>query len=158
MIKTIVVPVDGSAPALEALAYACDLGASLHAAIEICYAIDYIALPGNLGKPPESAPDFLTEDGELVLAKACATARRLGVKARAHLVRGSVVDAILHFADETSADLVVMGTHGRGGFRRLVLGSVAESVARRSTIPVLLVRGAKAAIGNAQIVGERART
>jgi nucleotide-binding universal stress UspA family protein len=52
---------------------------------------------------------------------------------------GGIVAEILRFADTNQADLVVMGTHGRSGFRRFILGSVTESVLRHSTRPVLIV-------------------
>jgi len=53
---------------------------------------------------------------------------------------GNPVDEILRFVDEEKADLVVMGTHGRGGIRHLIAGSVAERVVRASKVPVLTVR------------------
>jgi nucleotide-binding universal stress UspA family protein len=141
MIGTILVPVDGSACAMHALAYACDLSKLIGGAkIEVCYAIDYLSLPGTLAKPPESAPDVQLEEGEGILMKARAVARKHGVGAQGCLVRGNAAKAIVRKAQEEDADLIVMGTHGRGGVRRLVLGSVAEAVARRSRIPVLLVR------------------
>lgn len=54
---------------------------------------------------------------------------------------GGVARAILAEAENTGADLIIMGTHGRHGFKRLLLGSVAEQVAREAACPVLLVRG-----------------
>lgn len=54
--------------------------------------------------------------------------------------RGSPRQVILDVADEIAADLIVMGTHGRSGFKRWVLGSVAEHVVRNSQIPVMVVR------------------
>lgn len=53
-----------------------------------------------------------------------------------HLLIGSPADEIVRFADEQSADLIVMGTHGRSGLRRMLMGSVAEAVVRRANCPV----------------------
>ena len=53
---------------------------------------------------------------------------------------GAAVDTVLEAADDVGADLIVVGTHGRTGFAHLVLGSVAERIVRRSTVPVLTVR------------------
>jgi nucleotide-binding universal stress UspA family protein len=56
------------------------------------------------------------------------------------IVDARPVDGILKFADESAADLIVLGTHGRSGFRRFLLGSVAERVLRETTIPIATVR------------------
>jgi nucleotide-binding universal stress UspA family protein len=140
VITTILVPVDGSACATHALAYACDFSKIASAKIELCYAVDYHSLPGSMGKRPESAPDLLLEEGESILMRARAAAGKRGVEARCRLIRGNAAEAIVQHARESNADLIIMGTHGRTGFRRLVLGSVADGVARRSSIPVLLMR------------------
>jgi nucleotide-binding universal stress UspA family protein len=81
--------------------------------------------------------------GEQVVANARASAAAAGVAAEAELVEtvGRTIGDVL--ADEVArwrADLVVLGTHGRRGLRRMVLGSDAESVVRTSPVPVLLVR------------------
>lgn len=54
-----------------------------------------------------------------------------------HLVHGVPAEAIANFADSVSADLIVIGTHGRTGFKRMMLGSVAEAVVRHANCPVL---------------------
>jgi nucleotide-binding universal stress UspA family protein len=84
--------------------------------------------------------------GENVLARAAAAARALGANAETTLLSvveagGRVYDSIEQEAARWPADLVVIGTHGRRGFRRLFLGSVAEGFIRITTKPVLLVRG-----------------
>lgn len=58
-----------------------------------------------------------------------------------HLLTGSPADEIVRFAEQASADLIVVGTHGRSGAIRLLLGSVAESVVRHASCPVLTVKG-----------------
>jgi nucleotide-binding universal stress UspA family protein len=65
---------------------------------------------------------------------------RAGVSVQHALIDGPVVDALLRYAADVGADLVVMSTHGRSGIGRLVLGSVAEAVVRRAPCPVMLVR------------------
>jgi nucleotide-binding universal stress UspA family protein len=136
----ILVPFDGSAASAHALDYACDFAKLLGTEIHVCHAIDYLSLPGNLSKSPESAPDFLREDGQAILAKARRIARKHELPIRCHLVRGNAAGAILRLSIDSHADLIVMGTHGRTGLRRLVLGSVAERVTRHSHLPVLLLR------------------
>ena len=63
------------------------------------------------------------------------------VEVERHVTQGDVTDEILRFAREKRCDLIVMATHGRKGLGRILLGSVAENVLRRSPCPVLTVRG-----------------
>jgi nucleotide-binding universal stress UspA family protein len=56
------------------------------------------------------------------------------------LVMGDPAEAIVHLAEQVKADLIVLGTHGRSGFKRLLMGSVAEAVVRRARCPVLTVK------------------
>jgi len=75
-----------------------------------------------------------------------------GVAARVEVLPDdSVADGILAAADRIRADMIVMGTHGRSGLSRLVLGSVAEAVLRRATVPVLVVPLAALELRQAQI-------
>jgi nucleotide-binding universal stress UspA family protein len=69
--------------------------------------------------------------------------RAQGVQAKALLIQGPVVDAILREADSTAADLLVLGSHGRGPLYRALLGSVSEGVLRKASCPVLIVPHAK---------------
>ncbi|HEY3237295.1 MAG TPA: universal stress protein, partial [Polyangiaceae bacterium] len=57
-------------------------------------------------------------------------------------VRGATAHTIVEIAEKDGYDLIAMGTHGRSGFERLLLGSITEKVVRRSTVPVLTVREA----------------
>ncbi|HYM22556.1 MAG TPA: universal stress protein [Vicinamibacterales bacterium] len=70
------------------------------------------------------------------------SARRTGVAAKTLFREGEAIDQILRAARRGSADLIVVGTHGRRGFRKFILGSVAESVVKVAPCPVLTVRGA----------------
>ena len=90
-------------------------------------------MSASLEKQREVARAYLQEE----------VGKELGdrISAETHLVDASPVEGILRTADRIGADLIVMGTHGRGGFNRLLLGSVAENVLRRSRVPVLTVRG-----------------
>lgn len=144
MAAVILVPTDGSKIAERALVCACAVAKRFRAELHVCYALDYLTLPGTLEKSAATAPDFLVEDGESVLARARAIARKHGKEAQGHLIRGSGAKAILRLAARLGAELVVMGTHGRKGLSRFFLGSVAEEVARAGKIPVLLIAaGAK---------------
>jgi universal stress protein A len=73
-----------------------------------------------------------------------AAARAAGIAARGVVRVGVPADEIVRTADDEKAAMIVIGTHGRGGFQRLMLGSVADRVLRRATCPVLVVRGTEA--------------
>jgi nucleotide-binding universal stress UspA family protein len=75
------------------------------------------------------------------LAALLERARAAGALARARLVAGGPADEILKTGRGWRPDLIVIGTHGRGGVRRFLMGSVAEHVVRRAARPVLTVRG-----------------
>lgn len=78
---------------------------------------------------------------ERELAARAAEAAALGVPVRTRVLRGSAAAAIVRSAEDERASLVVLGTRGLGGVRRLLLGSVAEQVVRTAPCPVLTVRG-----------------
>jgi nucleotide-binding universal stress UspA family protein len=81
------------------------------------------------------------EAGLRRLASVAGEVKRAGVKADVQLREGDASDQIVRAARSTRADFIVMGTHGRRGFRRLLLGSVASGVIATSRIPVVTVRG-----------------
>jgi nucleotide-binding universal stress UspA family protein len=97
-------------------------------------------LPANY---VDSFYEALRENGRKILAKAEALAQGSSVDLRPVLVeaRGrTVADAIVQQARKLKADVIVVGTHGRRGLRRVLMGSDAEAVVREAQVPVLLVR------------------
>ena len=82
----------------------------------------------------------MTEGGKRILSEALHAAATAHAKARAELCEGEPVAAILRLADEHGVDLIVMGSHGRGGIGRLLVGSTTEGVLRRCNVPVLVLR------------------
>lgn len=153
MYRRIVVPIDGSAASSTGLTHALGLAKEQQARVRVLHVVDdRVLLPvmGPYGAPPNLGDvlDTMREEGKAALEGAAALAARKGVKADTALVEGrgrAVSDVILEEVKRSRADLIVMGTHGRRGFDRLLLGSDAERVLRDSAVPVLLVRGAKGA-------------
>jgi len=95
-------------------------------------------------RPPSSYLELLAvarREARRRLARSLAQARAAGARAQGKLVEGGAVEHILGIGRRWRPDLIVIGTHGRGGVRRFLLGSVAEHVVRRATRPVLIVRG-----------------
>ncbi|WP_247003836.1 universal stress protein [Halosolutus gelatinilyticus] len=86
--------------------------------------------------------DVLEQEGEEIVSNARERVAERGVSVTTDIVQGIPHEAIVQYAATHDADLVVMGTHGRDGLERYVLGSVAERVVNRATIPVLTVRAA----------------
>jgi len=146
MYTRILIAVDGSATSEHALRHAIGLAKGLSAALRVVHVVDMGVLP--LG--PELAIDIgaVTKArrtaGEQVLEKARATCQAGGIEAEARLLETGtptqrIAAAIADEATAWPADLVVAGTHGRTGVQRLLLGSVAEGIARVSPVPVLLI-------------------
>lgn len=145
--KTILVPHDFSTSANHAAAIARD-EAKLHGGTLVL--LHVIDLPHQLGPdavivPPEtgapiSVKQYAIDSAEAHLQDIADRLARDGVTARGVVVIGAPVDEINHAVERERADLIVMGTHGRTGFRHLVAGSVAERVVRSSKVPVLTIR------------------
>jgi nucleotide-binding universal stress UspA family protein len=96
------------------------------------------------GRPPASYLELLAAargEARRRLTAILARARAAGVRARAQMVEGGAVERILGMARRWRPDVIVIGTHGRSGVRRFLMGSVAEHVVRRAARPVLTVRG-----------------
>lgn len=139
----ILVPVDGSQTATKALVAALDLARDKGGAVRVIHVIDETTLISGY----EFAGELIRlarERGEKILAEALNVVRSAGVKGDSRLVDlpgKRLGDSVADEATAWQADLVVVGTHGRRGMRRLILGSGAESVIRLSRIPVLVIRG-----------------
>jgi len=146
MYSRILVPVDGSKTAALGLREAIRLAKDQGARLRVVHVVDKMAIIGVTEAGMNARPVLarLARSGRAVLDHARRIAKKLGVDAETVLyepLTKRVADAILRDAKKWRADLIVMGTHGRRGVPRLVLGSDAEQVVRLAQIPVLLVRG-----------------
>jgi nucleotide-binding universal stress UspA family protein len=142
------VPVDGSEPSNAATRVAVDLAADQKASITFVNVVEtgkLIAsvMPGQGYADPVPALDAMRAAGTDILNTSVGNARAAGVKATSQLLDGDCVSCIIEGAAQADADLIVLGSHGRGGLTRLVLGSVAEGVLRQSVVPVLIVKTPK---------------
>lgn len=141
----ILVPVDFSPGSEHALAYATELAKRLDATVHVVHAIGIPTLGApELGLAFTAATiDKLVADSKAALDRITASHRNSARVGKVLVRTGDARDMILQVAEELGADLVVMGTHGRRGLSRALLGSVAETVVRTSPIPVLTIRSAK---------------
>ena len=146
--RKILVAVDGSDASKKGLREALRLAKAERARLVIVHVVDeypaFAALDGMMaGAPGADLVPALREGGKRVLAKAKASAQKGGVPATTvlrEMLSGPAAYPIVREAKRVGANLIVLGTHGRRGVRRLVLGSDAEQVVRTASVPVLLVR------------------
>jgi Universal stress protein UspA and related nucleotide-binding proteins len=147
MYQRILVPVDGSPTSNKGLQEAITLAKLTGGRIRVLHVVDDLAfLMGSAGYGALTGDvlSVLRDAGEKVLAESLATVQAAGVPADSALfesLQGRLCDRVAHEVRDWKAELVVLGTHGRRGVRRLVLGSDAEQVLRMATVPVLLVHG-----------------
>ena len=142
MLKRILVPLDGSACATHAFQYALGLAKAESAALEVCAIVDPFAILGrNLPSPlDERHVAAAKAEADAFVGEALEAAAKARVAATACVGLGEPAAEIVARASSSHADTIVMGTHGRSGFKRLFMGSVAEEVLRSSPCPVVVVR------------------
>lgn len=146
MYARILVAIDGSAHSTHALRHAAGLAHGLSAGLRILHVLDIGLLPygPELSIDVDALLDARYAAAEKILAAARDSVQAPGVTVETRLLDTAtptrhVAAAIAEEAASWPADLLVLGTHGRRGVERWLLGSVAEGVARRAGVPVLLV-------------------
>jgi nucleotide-binding universal stress UspA family protein len=141
----IVVGTDGSETAAEAVRQAVDLAKLAGAALSIVSAYEPVPKRRLEGEKQDAPADVQyeigpREDVNLVLDAAAAEARKEGIEVQTHPVEDDPADAILNVAEETGADLIVVGNKGMTGARRFLLGSVPNNVSHHAPCSVMIVR------------------
>lgn len=147
MYKTILVPFDGSALSARAIPVAVALARRTGASVQLALVHDpsaYIPfVPGEVAIPVYDA-ELVSEHRKADQAALDAGLTELtaqGISATGVLLEGTIIEALVEHAQAAAVDLTVMTSHGRSGFERLRLGSVATAYLTRATAPVYLVRG-----------------
>jgi len=141
----IVVGTDGSDTAAEAVRQAVDLAKLAGAQLSIVSAFEPLS-KRRVEEEKQAAPADVQyeigprEDVNLVLDAAAAAARNEGIEVQTHPVQGEPAEAILNVAEETKADLIVVGNKGMTGARRFLLGSVPNNVSHHAPCSVIIVR------------------
>jgi nucleotide-binding universal stress UspA family protein len=150
-VKRVVVATDFSDGAERALTVAIRFAKLLGATVDIVHVYPMAAagvlspIPGVVPMPPPP-PDVIDEI-ERRLDALATQVREAGVNGLTTSLEGRAADEIVAYANRVSTDLIVMGTHGRTGIRRVLLGSVAEQVLRQARCPLLVVPPADVARG-----------
>ena len=139
--ENILVPTDGSKPAREAVTHALDLARTYDATLHALYVVDRGAYASRPGWTWDELQQVLEQNGETVVEDVQSRAAAEGVSVAAEKTNGVPHQAIGEYCDQHEIDLIVMGTHGRSGLSRHLIGSVTERVLWNSDEPVLTIRG-----------------
>jgi nucleotide-binding universal stress UspA family protein len=159
MYKRILVAIDGSETSEHAFDTALQLAHDNDAQLQPLYVIDNPLMAYDAsGYDPTILRDAFVEEGQQLLADALAQMKHENVAGVPRIVDVAPIgedisERIRISANEFNADLLVLGTHGRRGFKRLFLGSVAERVVRSASLPVLLVPSRQAQTTAADAAG-----
>jgi nucleotide-binding universal stress UspA family protein len=141
MYDRILVPTDGSDPALAATDHALTIAERFDATVHALYVVDIDGIAHEApGLGLDALRDALRSEGEGATATVAERAEERGIAVRQSVVEGVAEDAVVDYADDEGIDLIVMGTHGRRGLDRYLVGSVTERVVRRTDVPTLVVR------------------
>lgn len=150
MYRRILVALDGSDTARLALDHALQLARNQQARVRIVHALEsvhfLVSMTGGYPFDAGALIDSMRADGKRALEEALVVAHKAGVEAETAIVEGEnpadrTATILVQDALRWNADLIVIGTHGRRGIDRMVLGSVAEALVRIAHTPVLLIRG-----------------
>ncbi|MCL9816924.1 universal stress protein [Natronocalculus amylovorans] len=139
MYDSILIPTDGSPAADAACEHGLNLAERYGATVHALYVIDG-SMYASLEAGADVVLDSLKTEGERAVGAIEDAGRERGVTVTTAVSHGAPHAQILEYADESDVDLIVMGTHGRTGLNRYLLGSVTERVVRSSDVPVLTVR------------------
>jgi nucleotide-binding universal stress UspA family protein len=145
MYKRILVPTDGSDTAEAGLREACKLAQELEGVqLRVIHVVDaLLTIAPELGIAYDAIADSLRQGGAAILTRAESVAREQGLSIETELLESTGTPAgelVLKAAKAWPADVIVCGTHGRRGLRRIVMGSDAEYIVRHTPVPVLLIR------------------
>lgn len=136
MYDRILHPTDGSDASNRAVDHALELAGTYDATLHVLSVVDTDAFAALDGIDLGTIRDQRAEAAETIADRA----EEAGVDVVTAVRDGTADDEILAYAEEADIDMIVMGTHGRSGVGRVLLGSVTEAVVRRATVPVVTVR------------------
>jgi nucleotide-binding universal stress UspA family protein len=144
--KRVLVALDGSVSSETMLRFVLEIAGPLDMTVLLLRVVEPLTPPiaDDVYRPTIEDVEARRRDAEEYLAPVAAALRARGVETAWEVRRGRPDEEILAAAAESGVDMIAMATHGRTGFGRLLFGSVAESVLRRSTVPVFLMRAADA--------------
>jgi nucleotide-binding universal stress UspA family protein len=143
VVDSVLLPTDGSEPAEAAAARGVDLAEQVDATVHCFSVVDEGVASGldSLATDDGAVPsDQLTEQAADHVDQVATTATDCDIECVSATATGDPAEEIVEYAADNDLDLIVMGTSGRGGFRRAIVGSVTDEVVRTASVPVLTVR------------------
>jgi nucleotide-binding universal stress UspA family protein len=152
-IKQILAPTDLSDCSLDALEYTIQLAKQFKASVTILHVLEWVSVGLDFSAAEVAEGGRVRRETELRIVALADLIRAQGLRAEA-VIRGggAPADFVLELAGERGADLIVMGTHGRRGLSRLLIGSVSEGVLRQAACPVITVKSPKFAPGHHRVL------
>lgn len=154
-LERILVPVDFSDCSLDALEYAALVAQRSKAALTLLHVLEPISYALDFTLPNRAKRESIKAGYAKRLSDLVSALTSAGVRSEFQILGGLPADSILDKARTQAADLIVMGTHGRRGLSHALFGSIAESVLRKSSCPVLMVRSPKFHPGHRCVVSDR---
>jgi nucleotide-binding universal stress UspA family protein len=140
-IKSILVAVDGSEHSLKAVRYACAMGPPLGAEVVLLHVVPMLVSATPYHDTVSDQPFLaLQKVGEDILARAKAIANDCNCQAIDMISHGDPASKIIDIASERGIDIIILGSRGLSGIRRLFVGSISDKVARNAHCPVMIVR------------------
>lgn len=144
LFKKILIATDGSDYTKNSIDYGLELAKNTEAKLYVIYVIDTAAFASiPMDAAWESMYDLLKQEGDEATKYVADKAEAEALTVERLTTEGHPAEEIIKYAEKNSMSLIVMGTLGKSGLDRFLLGSVAEKVVRTSKIPVLVVRGKK---------------
>lgn len=138
--QNIVIATDGSDNTQKAISYGIKLAKLCGATVHALHVVDTSSVTQSWTAGKETMHEILIKDGQKATSKVKKCGEASGVEVKEVLLEGHPSNEIIDFAENNDIDLIVMGTLGKTGLDRFLMGSVAEKVVRNSKVPVLVVR------------------
>jgi nucleotide-binding universal stress UspA family protein len=138
--RNIVIATDGSENTQRAISYGIKFAKLSGATVHALHVVDTASLSQSWTAGWETMYEILKNEGKKAVSKVIEYAKASGVDVKEVILEGHPSSEIIDFAENNDIDLIVMGTLGKTGLDRFLMGSVAENVVRNSQVPVLVVR------------------
>ena len=139
--RNIVIATDGSANSRRAVSCGIEIAKLSGAAVHVLYVVDTPSvISENWTACKETIHEVIMNDGKKILSRVKKIVEDSGLTVREVLLDGHPGNEIINFAENNNMDLIVMGTLGKTGFEKFLMGSVAEKVIRGSKVPVMVIR------------------
>lgn len=136
-IGRIIVAIDGSEASNKAIELGAEMARSMAAQLALLHVVEIEELPSLIAEAEDEGQEEL---GQMILGDAAKIAKTHGVDPIIVLKKGHPVSQILHYAEIYKPQLIIMGSHGRTGVKKALLGSISSAVSRKASCSVVIVR------------------